>query len=105
MPEHFKEPLVANECGADEFFICEESPPGEPGEDTGWGKQIGEVDGKANAERLIDCANALVGVPDPAKLMSMLRTFVDNYEENYSEMNGEGITEFADIQNAMKGND
>ncbi len=59
----------------------------------------------ANADRIVACVNALAGVPDPAKLMSMLRTFVDNYEENYSEMNGEGITEFADIQNAMKGND
>ena len=58
-----------------------------------------------NVLRIVACVNALAGVPDPAKLMSMLRTFVDNYEENYSEMNGEGITEFADIQNAMEGND
>lgn len=61
MSEHSPEPWVANECGADEFFICEESPPGETGKDTGWGKQIGEVDGKANARRIVACVNACKG--------------------------------------------
>lgn len=63
MPDHSKEPWVAHECGVDEFFICEQSPPGLPGEDTGWGKQIGEIDGKANARRVLACVNELADIP------------------------------------------